>query len=145
MMRVLLLSIAMIFLGASSGIAASNPWMRTCRIDLGQFWVLKAGSEELAMCFFGDAGVGAEAFFLFKTNSGVTEAIEAYKSRNSSSARGGVCGAFGAELVEGKDTNGQTFNVCRFTDQSLIEETTLWLGPGSAGHGGLDRALSSTY
>lgn len=145
MMRVLFLSFIMISMGAASFAANNNPWMRTCRIDQGQFWVLKSGSEELSMCFFGDSGVGAESFFLFKTNEGPTQAIQAYKNRNSSSARGGVCGAFDAELVQGKDTQGQTFNICRFEDNSLIEETTLWLGPGSGASESLDRALSKTY
>ncbi|MEN0059385.1 MAG: hypothetical protein AAGB31_11170 [Bdellovibrio sp.] len=125
--------------------AVSNPWLRTCRVDAGQFWVLKSSVGELSLCFFGDYAVGAEAFFLFKTRAGVADAIQAYKNRNSSSSRGGVCGSFGAEVVEGKDTAGQTFNVCRFSDQSLIEETTLWLGAGAAGSERLDEALSKTY
>ncbi|WII71080.1 hypothetical protein QJS83_11465 [Bdellovibrio sp. 22V] len=145
MMKVFLLSISMIISGSPLALANKNPWMRACRIDQGQFWVLKAASEELAMCFFEDAGVGAETFFLFKTKAGMQDSLKAYKDRNMSSPRGGVCGSFGAELIQGKDTEGQTFNICRFEDQSLIEETTLWLGPGAGGSESLDRALSSTY
>ncbi|KYG61253.1 hypothetical protein [Bdellovibrio bacteriovorus] len=144
MMKVFLLSITMIFAGLTAQ-AANNPWMRTCRIDQGQFWTIKVGSDEQALCLFGDASIGAETFFLFKTNAGVGDAIDAYKHRKSSSPRGGVCGAFDAELIEGKDTSGRTFNICRFDDGSLIEETTLWLGAGSGSNEALDRALSKTY
>jgi hypothetical protein len=146
MMRVLLLSIMMMGSGTSAWAANNNPWMRACRIDQGQFWVLNVGNHnDLALCFFGNSGVGAEALFLFKTNAGVPLAIQAYKNRNSSPTGGGVCGSFGADLVQGKDSEGQTFNICRFSDQSLIEETTLWMGPGSVDSADLDKALSSTY
>lgn len=145
-MRVLLLSVMMMSSSVSVWAAAGNPWLRVCRIDQGQFWVLNMGSrDDLAMCFFGNAAVGAESFFLFKTNSGMPQAIQSYKNRNSSSSRGGVCGSFGADLVTGKGSEGQTFNICRFPDQSLIEETTLWIGPGSIDSADLDKALSSTY
>ncbi|WP_291515737.1 hypothetical protein [Bdellovibrio sp. ArHS] len=145
MMKVFLLSIMIIFAGFMAQAANNNPWMRTCRIDQGRFWTVKVPGDEQALCLFGDAGIGAETFFLFKTNSGVPEAIHAYKNRNSSSPRGGVCGAFDAELVEGKDTTGRSFNLCQFSDGSLIEETTLWLGAGSGSNEALDNALSKTY
>lgn len=82
---------------------------------------------------------------MFKAKTGTTEALQAYKGRNASSARGGVCGSFDAEVVQGKDSEGQTFNLCQFSDHSLIEETTLWMGPGSDDNQGLDKALSKTY
>lgn len=148
MMRVLLLSIGVVLATAltASFAQAENPWIRTCRVDQGQFWVLKAGTDDYSMCFFGDAGIGAESFFLFKTKSTTnSEALRTYKNRKTSSPRGGVCGAFDADLIEAKDSEGQTFNICRFSDLSLIEETTLWLGPGSVGNENLDRALSKTY
>ncbi|UXR63496.1 hypothetical protein EZJ49_10460 [Bdellovibrio bacteriovorus] len=146
MVRVLLLAgIMLIFAGTATWAVASNPWIRTCRIEEGQFWVLKAGSEEYSMCFFGNAAVGAEALFMFKAKTGSTEAVQAYKNRNASSARGGVCGSFDAEVVQAKDSEGQTFNLCKFSDNSLMEETTLWMGPGSDDNQGLDKALSKTY
>ena len=145
MVRILLLAGMIIFAGVSSFAANNNPWMRACRIEAGQFWVLKAGSEEYSMCFFGESAVGAEALFQFKSKSATPEAVVAYKNRNASSARGGICGSFDAEVLQGKDTDGQTFNVCKFSDGSLIEETTLWLGPGAGTTLGLDKALSSTY
>lgn len=144
-MRILLLAGMIIFAGVSSFAANNNPWMRACRIEAGQFWVLKAGTVQYSMCFFDDSAIGAETLFLFKSNAGVSEAVLAYKNRNASAARGGICGSFDAEAIQGKDTEGQTFNICKFSDGSLMEETTLWLGPGAGTTQGLDKALSSTY
>lgn len=145
MVRLLLLALTMFF-STSVFAANNNPLMRTCRVEGGQFWILKTEAKsELVMCFFNNAAVGAEALFQFKSNQGVAKSIQAYKTRKGSAVRGGVCGSFAATLVQGQDSEGQEFNVCRFSDNSLIEETTLWLGPGAGGHGALDRALSSTY
>lgn len=143
-MRLLLLSIMML-VGTSAWALNKNPWMRTCRIDQGQFWVIQSEKEDLALCLFGNFGVGAESLFLFKTKAGIPQALQAYWSRNVSSNLGSVCSTYGAQLIRGIDTDGKTFNVCRFSDQSLIEETTLWFGPGTAGSEGLDKALSATY
>lgn len=146
MMRVLLLSLVLVLVGTFSWANFKNPWMRACGLEQGQFWIVKSGSEELTMCFFDDAAIGAETLFLFKSHAAETEAVEAYKNRLSTTpVKGGVCGAFGAELFEGKDNQGRSTNICRFDDQSLIEETTLWLGAGASNNEALDRALSKKY
>lgn len=144
MMRVLFSSLMLSFFAITTQAAGSNPWLRTCRIDQGIFWVLQ-GQEEYSMCFFDQAAVGAEAFFTFKTGSGDSLAIQAYRGQNQSSSTDQVCENAGAELVQGTDTQGQSFNLCKFTDGSLIEVGTLALGPGSAQTQKLDRALSATY
>lgn len=144
-MKVLLLSIAMIFSSVGAWAANGNPWARVCKVSEGTFWVLYGGEEHHSMCFFGSAAIGAEALFLFKTNSGTSQAIEAYKNRKNSSPRGGICGSFNSNLVQAQDSDGRTFNLCQFADKSLIEETTLWLGPGIGANESLDKALSNTY
>lgn len=131
-------------LAASISWGNSNPLMRTCRLEQGHFWVLQAGYHDIPLCFFDKAAIGAEALLIFKTNQGSTEALKAYNNRNSSAPRGGVCGSFDADVVEGTDTEGQTFNVCRFSDDSYIEETTLWLGPGNSSNAALDKALANS-
>jgi len=146
MMRVLLLSLVLVLAGTFSWASFKNPWMRACGIEQGQFWIVKSGSEELTMCYFGEAAIGAETLFLFKSHADNTDAVEAYKNRlSTASVKGGVCGAFGAELFEGKDNQGRSTNICRFSDQSLIEETTLWLGAGASVNEDLDLALSKKY
>lgn len=145
MMRVLLLSLVM-SLSAGSALAAgnSNPWMRVCRIDGGLFYNL-TGSEDYVMCFFDNAGVGAEAFFKFKTKGGDTLALKAYRNQNVTADADQVCAASGAQSVEGSDDQGQTFELCKFRDGSLIDAATLSSGPGAPGNEKLDAALQSTY
>ncbi len=130
---------------SSSAFAIKNPLIRACSIEAGQFWVVKEKNQDYALCFFGDVAIGAEALFFFKSKSRMPESVLAYKNRTSSSARGGICGSYDAESLQGKDTKGEVFNLCVFSDGSLIEETTLWLGPGSPSTQALDKALSSTY
>ncbi|UOF01969.1 hypothetical protein [Bdellovibrio reynosensis] len=142
-MRNLLLTF-IILLGPFVVVAANNPLIRACRIENGQFWLLHAGDKDLALCFFDEAAVGADALFKFKTSE-PTQAIDAYKNRKSSFTKGGVCGAYDAEVFTAKDSEGHQYNVCVFEDQSMIEETSLWFGPGAAGNEGLDKALKKTY
>lgn len=143
MMRVLLLSFVMTLSGAAFA-ANSNPWMRVCRIDQGLFLDLQ-GDQEYVMCFFDNAGVGAEDFFKFKTKVGLTQALQAYKNRSSSVDADQICEQTGAKAVQGSDSQGQVFDVCQFKDGSLIEAVTLWQGPGAPENEKLDQALSATY
>ncbi|XGC79379.1 hypothetical protein ACES2L_08560 [Bdellovibrio bacteriovorus] len=142
-MRNLLLTIT-ILLASGSVLAANNPLIRACRLESGQFWILHTTDKDLAMCFFDEAAIGAEALFKFKTSE-PTQALEAYKSRKSSFTKGGVCGAFNAEVITAKDSEDHHYNVCVFEDQSMIEETSLWFGPGAGGNEGLDKALKKPY
>lgn len=145
-MKGLLLTCLISFLGSSVYAANNNPWMRVCRIEQGQFQLIQVESSQYALCFLGNRALGAEALFSFKANISEPLAVTAYKQRQISYARGGVCGAFGADLLEGMDpTTGNSLNICRFSDNSLIEEATLWLGPGTAGSDALDKALANTY
>lgn len=145
MMRVLLLTVLIAFSGSTAW-SAESPARRVCRTEGGQFWILNPGPQEMVMCFFGQAAVGARALFTFKTRSGrEMKAIEAYRQHDPSSVRGGVCGSYEAEAVTGKDTTGQTFTICKFSDGSLMEGTTLWLGPDARENEQLNKALSSFY
>lgn len=139
-MKVLLLSAVMIFAAAWAQ-ADTSSWKQACQKGQGLFSVLKDGSEEIPVCFFGEAIVGAKAWS--QLEAGVqAESLKAYKTRRNSSVRGGVCGAFDADLLVVKDSKGATYNFCRFEDSSVMEETTLWLGPGTAISDALDKALS---
>ncbi len=70
------------------------------------------------------------------------EAVKAFQKGMRERVSGGVCGSFGAELLEAKDSKGNQYNLCRFPDGSVIEETTLWLGPDSLLGEKLGRILS---
>lgn len=144
MMRVLLLSFLMIFT-AFAGLPAradKDSWKQSCQKAQGIFSILKQDSGELPVCFFGEAAVGAESFAQVREEGQKIQSLNAYKKGRTMSVRGGVCGAFDAELVTAKDAQGNLYNFCRFEDRSLMEETTLWLGPGASLSGTLDKALS---
>lgn len=140
-MRVLLLSIMMIAVGAFAK-ADSSLWKKSCLKGKGLFATLKDGKDELPVCFFGEAVVGAKSWSQLEEEGVNAEALKAYKNRRTAPVRGGVCGAFDAELLVVKDAKGTVYNFCRFEDNSVMEETTLWLGPGTAISDSLDKALS---
>ncbi len=140
MMRVLLLTLVIGLSAGAANAANNNPSMRACRIDQGIFWILNgAQNQEYVMCFFDNAAVGAEEFFEFKSNQGVSLALQAYRNGASS------CENAGATLVAGSSYHGQTVGICQFRDGSMIDAHTLSVGPGSAETAKLDLALSSTY
>lgn len=142
-MRILFLFIifALTHLSAS---AETNSWKKTCRSAKGSFVELKDGEETLPSCIFGESVVGAEALHLFKSDGVQSESIRAYKEGKNGTPRGGVCGAFEADLVTAKDRSGHAYNLCRFSDHSFMEETTLWLGPGSLSSEVMDESLLRT-
>lgn len=120
--------------------ASANLSANLCRDDEGRFWVGKAGAE-VRLCFFKDAAIGVKSLQDLKKAHIKTEAISAYQNGSESAVRGGVCGSFGAEAVVLNNEAGQVVHVCKFSDESVIEETTLWLGAGN--NEALDKVLNS--
>jgi hypothetical protein len=114
-----------------------NPWMRTCMEAGGQFYNFRSNGDDSAMCYFGSAAIGAEALFLFKSNAGETEAIQSYRQGASS------CEAAGATSLSGSGKNGNGV-LCKFSDNSLVDEATLSSGAGAPQNSGLDEALASS-
>lgn len=154
-MRVLLLSV-IIFFGSNQALgslrlpvflwAPEQPQLsQPCRQAQGRFSILKGGEGEIPVCVLGEAVVSAKTLFLFKSKSQEAESIKAYKSRKMSAPRGGVCGAFDSELVQGQDASGVIYNLCRFEDNSFIEQTTLWMGPGSSVSRSFDEAFKNQH
>jgi hypothetical protein len=140
-MKLLLLSVMVIFTSLSAR-ADKDSWKQSCQKSHGIFSNLKQESEDFPVCFFGEAVVGAEAWANFKDTGNRVDSLKAYKNRRTASIRGGVCGAFDAELVTAKDGQGNSYNFCKFGDQSVMDETTLWLGPGASISDSLDKALT---
>lgn len=120
--------------------ANNNPLMRTCRRENGLFWIVYAPNQELPLCFFGDAAIGAEALHGYKFGGGTVLAVDAYKK-----STGATCEQAGAVTVAGQDSEKATFEVCQFSDGTLVEKNTLLRGPGSPANGDLNRALRLAY
>ena len=120
--------------------ANSNPLMRTCRLEQGLFWIVYAPHQELPLCFFGEAAIGAEALHGYKHGGGAVLAVEAYKK-----STGATCEQVGAVTVVGQDSKKATFTVCQFSDGTLIEKNTLLRGPGSVVNQDLNRSLNHAF
>ena len=114
-----------------------NPMMRTCMRVQGQFWIVYGQDQELPRCLMGAAGIGAEALMSFKNGNGNFLSVRAYKQGSGSN-----CEQAGAVTVVGQDSDKVSFEVCQFSDGSLIERQTLLRGKGSVENRELDRALS---
>jgi len=137
-MRILLLIAALVT--ASPAFAHQSPWQRVCRISQGIHLVLNVQDpvNELPLCFYGNSAVGSESLFNLKTGAGKSLALNAYE-------RGGSdCTPAGGVLVEGVlSPEGFTYTVCKFSDNSLIEEGTLVRGIHHPANQALDRALEN--
>ena len=127
-------------MAGSSFAANNNPLMRTCRLEQGLFWIVYSEGQELPLCFFGSAAIGAEALFGFKTGTGNYLSVRVYKENS-----GATCEQLGATTVSGQDSKKVSYEVCQFRDGSLIEKQTLLRGRGAAANSGLDQSLSSVY
>ena len=142
------LSIAFCFvLGAFSARASTkNPLIRVCHADAGQFWIVHTlNQDEVPLCLFNSAGVGAEAFMLYKTNQQVPQSIAAYFMSHQNSDLEQICSDFCAEKVITSDSTANSDFICQFADGSVVEAKTLFLGPGQVETKVLDHALSTTY
>lgn len=97
----------------------------------GELRLTRVNDREYPICILSGAALSQE-FFEKDGDSEQPQALEAYTQRKKSDSRmGGVCGTFAAELIVTKDRQNETYNLCYFEDGSYIDETTLWLGPGS--------------
>jgi hypothetical protein len=120
--------------------ANNNPLMRTCRREQGLFWIVYAPNQELPLCFFGEAAIGAEALNGYKNGGGDVMAVTVYKKTISA-----TCEQVGAVTIAGQDSKKANFEVCQFQDGTLIEKQTLLRGQGAAQNAALNRSLNNAY
>jgi len=114
--------------------ANENPWKRVCRQNNGVFWVLNVQTpNEIPLCVFGEAAIGAETFFNHKLGN-ETQAVEAYN-------RNAICRQYDGRRIQGTDTDRKTWTVCVMADGSYIELNTLDRGMNSPLNALLNQAL----
>ena len=123
----------------------NNPMIRVCLMEAGQFWVPQTQGEELPLCYFDAAGVGAEAFYLYKTNQKMPQSVRAYLSYHVYAEEKEICTQVGADKLLASSPTQSQVAICRFQDGSLIEASTLHFGFGHSRNQNLDKALSTTY
>lgn len=124
-------------LGTQAAVAAIPPSIESsCE---GELKLTRFESKEYPLCVIGGSALSQE--FLERRLASELErhggedlplALQAYIHRKKAESRtGGVCGTYAAELIVTKDSQNEVYNICHFSDGSYIDETTLWLGPGS--------------
>lgn len=113
----------------------NNPMMRVCRLSEGQFWIVQnvADGKDIPLCVLGSAAIGAETLMQYSFKNSVPHAVNYYK-------RGGQT-CVGTTRLEAKDSEGQSWRLCRFADGSIIERTTLEAGVGAPENAALNQAL----
>jgi hypothetical protein len=117
-----------------NAMALESPWKRVCRENGGLFWVLNVQTpNEIPLCLFGDAAIGAESYFNHKQGDDVI-AVRAYLNSES-------CAQNDGRVISGVDTNHKTWSLCLFADNSLMEVDTLDNGPQDSRNSLLTNAL----
>jgi hypothetical protein len=122
--------------------AAETPYARTCRQAGGQAWSVSLSSpEDIPLCRFDRAAIGAAEFAAFKWSHAKADSITAIL--NSAASEGGpeTCSLFRARYAEAKDSDDITWALCVFADDSVAEVNTLARGTDSPQNASLVRTL----
>ncbi|WP_413568106.1 hypothetical protein ACLWBD_10160 [Bdellovibrio sp. HCB117] len=128
---------------SSAAMANPNPWMRVCRIAEGFFQGLVVeGTKDqfLWTCSFDNSFVGADEFFVYKTDKKIALSLNAYLSGVSSTASS--CESLNATTVRAEAISGQMITMCQFADGSLLDLSSLKSGYKSPLNSKLDRGLN---
>jgi hypothetical protein len=134
------LSVCAGYIGSAS--ANSNPLIRACVLKNADFETLNTGSlDDLPMCRFGMALMGAQA--VQDVISGTTDqAVSAFLASQPTGDPSSACSAVGADEVTGtSEQNGLSFDVCRFSDGSIVDAQTLARGAQDPQNAALRQAL----
>lgn len=125
---VLLAMSAVLFL--QSPVRAAEPaYARTCRIHGGVYWSVSMNSRfDTPLCVFGEAAIGAPEFAEYKWGRGAGMSLRSFLKQQTPLPLQGVCDRVGAAYRTAQDSEGSTWELCRFVDGSVIETRTLARG-----------------
>lgn len=115
---------------------AENPLMRACDLTDGEFHAVELENDQFGFCIYGSAMMDSFTILDQIFHSSKTLAAEAFEDGLSCEE------ANGYEVV-GTDLEGLNFEICRFSDGSMIESETLQAGPQSVANTGLVKALQT--
>lgn len=121
---------------------AETPYARTCRIAGGQPWVVNfSETQDLTLCRFSAAAIGAPEFAQFKWNQIQSDSIRTILSAEPTEGGASTCQHFSARFATAKDSDRRTWGLCLFQDGSAIEVKTLSRGAESSANALLIEAL----
>lgn len=131
---------AMMVLGFAA--SAETPYARECRLAGGQQWSVSVDTKfDTTLCMFGNAAIGIEELAQYKWGNGQALSIKTFLKAPHRTSNNGLCDIVGAAYITGEDTDHQTWELCRFPDNSVIELNTLADGVSAHDNAGLLRAL----
>ena len=136
-MRILVLS-SLLF--GSLTAFAQNSLIRACRLTQGQFFAVPIPGDEVAFCQYGEAAVDASSILKLSTSKSRSLAVAFFKAGPFQ-----TCESAQAENLTTLDMDGRTFDICQFSDDSLMEQSTLQRGPQHPLNRGLVKALETHF
>ena len=109
---------------------ASNPQIRTCRINNAYFWAVnieQPSKDSIGFCRYDESFIGSITLMKLLYDKVNTSALEAFYSTINTNISS--CAAVGAERVYSVDSKGTSRALCYFSsDYSFILERTLTEG-----------------
>jgi hypothetical protein len=126
MKKIVLIAILLV---GQSVLANSNPQMRTCRMNLGQFWTLNIEvpkMDNIGFCRYGIEMIDSISFMNYAFNNSVSKSLDAFLDTEDMAHDS--CSDAGADLITGKDSYNSDTELCVFSDYSFIKKSTLIKG-----------------
>jgi hypothetical protein len=139
MKKILLVAL---FLASQTIFANSNPQMRTCRINLGQFWTVNIENpktDNIGFCRFGNEMVDSITFMNYAFTNTPSNSLEAFLATEDFNFYS--CAGAGAQKISSQDSYGHKADLCVFMDYSFIKESTLLKGWNHSDNQELSQAL----
>lgn len=118
-----------ILLAGQSVWANSNPQMRTCRINLGQFWTLNIETpknDSIGFCRYGTEMIDSVSFMNYAFYNSASNSMDAFFDTEDMAHDS--CSDVGADLISAKDSYNSETELCVFSDYSFIKKSTLIKG-----------------
>lgn len=124
MFKVVLLALTILISFNSFG---SNPQMRNCRINGGEFKALdlktSQGEDSVGFCFFGEGSIGTLSLLEMINTGRDSDAITALKITEFGPVDS--CAEIGSKEIRGNDSDNKLYRVCEFDDLSFMNLQTL--------------------
>lgn len=119
--------ITLLLLVLSSIAYAENPQRRVCRLNGAQFLALDITEprvDNVGICFFNEKSLMGSISLILAIHEGKdSQASKAFKKTKYATYK--TCKDANAFKSLAKDTNGKTYPLCLFSDDSFVGEQTL--------------------
>jgi hypothetical protein len=141
--RLRIAAILVLFTSVAPAVQASEPpYARVCRTAGGQPWTVDfSGGNDLMLCRFGVAAIGAADFAELKWNGRETRSVREFLASTPARSADAACANHGGDTQTATDSDGVGWQLCDFSDGSVVEVETLARGSSAASNASLVHAL----